>query len=115
VDPRASRRRTLWLAEDGWSIEVIDQRRLPHAFEVVALRSLEEVEGAIQNMSVRGAPLIGVTAAYGVCLALRADASDEASAGVGSRRGCLSPSGRARRAGSRCLVRHWRGWAADTG
>jgi methylthioribose-1-phosphate isomerase len=72
----AGKHRTLWLAADGQSLEIIDQRHLPHRFEVATLRSLEDVERAIQSMQVRGAPLIGVTAAYGVCLALRADASD---------------------------------------
>jgi len=74
----AHKQRTLWLAADGWSLEVIDQRHLPHRFEVATLRSLEDVDRAIQSMQVRGAPLIGVTAAYGVCLALRVDASDAA-------------------------------------
>ena len=70
------RLRTLWLAEDGVSVEVIDQRQLPHRFEVATLRTLAETELAIQTMLVRGAPLIGVVAAYGVCLGLRADPSD---------------------------------------
>ncbi len=69
--------RTLWVAADGWSVEVIDQRALPHAFEIVRLQSVEEVAHAIRSMMVRGAPLIGATAAYGVCLAVRADPGDE--------------------------------------
>ncbi|MEM7410392.1 MAG: S-methyl-5-thioribose-1-phosphate isomerase [Myxococcota bacterium] len=69
-------RRTLWLGEDGHSVEIIDQTRLPHAFETVSLRGLEDAERAIRDMLVRGAPLIGVTAAYGVCLGLREDPSD---------------------------------------
>ncbi len=68
--------RTIWLAADGWSVEIIDQRRLPHAFTTLRLSSLAETAEAIRTMAVRGAPLIGATAAYGVCLALRADASD---------------------------------------
>ena len=68
--------RSIWLAEDGVTVEVIDQTRLPHAFVVARLSSLEDAAEAIRSMVVRGAPLIGVTAAYGVCLALRADASD---------------------------------------
>lgn len=76
VDGKAYR--TIWLARDGWSIEVIDQTRLPHAFEVVTLKTLEEGANAIRSMVVRGAPLIGVTAAYALCLALREDASDAA-------------------------------------
>ena len=69
--------RTIWLAPDGWSVEIIDQTRLPHELAIVALQSLEDAARAIKTMQVRGAPLIGATAAYGVCLALRADASDE--------------------------------------
>ena len=68
--------RTLRVAEDGSSVEIIDQTRLPHAFSIVALRTLEDAARAITTMQVRGAPLIGVTAAYGLCLALRADPSD---------------------------------------
>jgi methylthioribose-1-phosphate isomerase len=70
--------RTIWLNDDGWSVEIIDQTRLPHAFETVTLRSLDDAARAISTMQVRGAPLIGATASYGVALALREDASDEA-------------------------------------
>jgi methylthioribose-1-phosphate isomerase len=70
--------RTIWLNPDGASVEIIDQTKLPHAFETVTLRTLDEAARAIATMQVRGAPLIGATAAYGVALALRADASDEA-------------------------------------
>jgi methylthioribose-1-phosphate isomerase len=70
--------RTIWLSPDGWSVEIIDQTKLPFAFETVTLRSLEDAAQAISTMQVRGAPLIGATAAYGVALALRDDASDEA-------------------------------------
>src|SRR6476646_9148357 len=69
--------RTIWLEADGWSVGVIDQTRLPHRFATVRLTTLEEAAHAIAAMQVRGAPLIGATAAYGVCLALRADPSDE--------------------------------------
>ena len=68
--------RTIWLGRDGWSVEIIDQTRLPHAFEIVRLASLDDVARAIRDMQVRGAPLIGVTAAYGLALAMRADPSD---------------------------------------
>ena len=70
--------RTIWLGSDGKSVEIIDQTKLPHKFETVTLRSLEDAARAISTMQVRGAPLIGATAAYGVALALRADASDDA-------------------------------------
>ena len=68
--------RTIWLGADGWSVEVIEQTRLPHRFETIALKTVGEVAHAIKSMQVRGAPLIGATAAYGLALALRADASD---------------------------------------
>jgi len=70
--------RTIWLAENGWSVEIIDQARLPHVFETVTLKTVDDAAYAIKAMLVRGAPLIGATAAYGVCLALREDASDDA-------------------------------------
>ncbi|MFZ1103034.1 MAG: S-methyl-5-thioribose-1-phosphate isomerase [Hyphomicrobiaceae bacterium] len=70
--------RTIWLAADGWSVAIIDQARLPHELVIVSLRTVEDAARAIKAMQVRGAPLIGAAAAYGVCLALRADASDEA-------------------------------------
>ncbi len=70
--------RTIWVAEDGWSVEIIDQTKLPFSFETARLSTLDDAARAIRIMQVRGAPLIGATAAYGVCLALRADASDAA-------------------------------------
>jgi methylthioribose-1-phosphate isomerase len=68
--------RTIRVAEDGHTVEILDQTQLPHAFRLVALRTLDDALRAIRTMQVRGAPLIGVTAAYGLCLALRADPSD---------------------------------------
>jgi methylthioribose-1-phosphate isomerase len=68
--------RTIWLEADGWSVGIIDQTRLPHRFAKVTLRRPEEAAQAIRDMLVRGAPLIGATAAYGMCLAARQDASD---------------------------------------
>ncbi|MDH3239613.1 MAG: S-methyl-5-thioribose-1-phosphate isomerase [Alphaproteobacteria bacterium] len=68
--------RTIWVAEDGWSVKVIDQTLLPHRFQVMTLQSAEDAVRAIARMHVRGAPLIGATAAYGLCLALRHDARD---------------------------------------
>jgi methylthioribose-1-phosphate isomerase len=69
--------RTIWLGPDGKSVEIIDQTKLPHKFETVTLRTLNDAARAISTMQVRGAPLIGATAAYGVALRLRQDASDE--------------------------------------
>ena len=71
------RYRTIWLHDDSWSVEVIDQTRLPHEFEVKRLTSPEAAADAIVTMVVRGAPLIGVTAAYGLCLAMRNDPTEE--------------------------------------
>src|ERR1700732_3987340 len=70
--------RSIWLEPDGWSVGVIDQTVLPHRFATARLVTLEEAAHAIRAMVIRGAPLIGATAAYGICLALRADASDKA-------------------------------------
>jgi methylthioribose-1-phosphate isomerase len=76
VDGKA--RRSIWIEPDGWSVGVIDQTALPHRFATARLATLDEAAHAIRVMVIRGAPLIGATAAYGICLALRADASDEA-------------------------------------
>ena len=69
--------RTIWLAPDGWSVEILDQTRLPHELAIISLKSMEEAARALLTMQVRGAPLIGATAAYGLAMAIRADASDE--------------------------------------
>lgn len=71
-------KRTIWLNADGRAVDVIDQRWLPHEFRVATLRTAAEAATAIRDMWVRGAPLIGVTAAYGVALAMRADPTDAA-------------------------------------
>ena len=68
--------RTIWLAEDGQAVEVIDQTALPHAFRVVRLSIWADAARAIATMVVRGAPLIGATAAWGMAMAAREDASD---------------------------------------
>lgn len=70
--------RTIWLAPDGWRVAVIDQTRLPFRFETVLLGTAEQAAEAIRTMVVRGAPLIGATASYGVALAMRADSDDAA-------------------------------------
>jgi methylthioribose-1-phosphate isomerase len=70
--------RTIWLEADGATVGIIDQTQLPHRFVTIALASLDDAARAIATMQVRGAPLIGAAAAYGVALAMRADASDEA-------------------------------------
>jgi len=70
--------RSVWVEADGWSVGIIDQTRLPHEFALLRLASAEDCARAIKTMQTRGAPLIGAVAAYGLALALRADASDEA-------------------------------------
>lgn len=68
--------RSLWPVAGARAIEIIDQSALPHAFRVLRLVSLDDAAHAIRSMQVRGAPLIGATAAYGVALALNAGSDD---------------------------------------
>ncbi len=68
--------RTIWLGADGTTVQAIDQTLLPHKFVIRNLRSMEDAEKAIRTMIVRGAPLIGAAAAYGMALAMAADPSD---------------------------------------
>lgn len=68
--------RSIWLNEDGSSVDIIDQTKLPHSFSIHTLRSLDDAAEAISTMRVRGAPLIGATAAYGIALAMRRNSSD---------------------------------------
>ncbi len=75
--------RTIWperlpSAGEPGSVAIIDQTKLPHRLEVAELRGLNDAARAIRDMLVRGAPLIGATAAYGIALALHDDASDAA-------------------------------------
>lgn len=70
--------RTIWPSADGTAVEIIDQTRLPHAFVTVRLAGLDDAAHAIRAMLVRGAPLIGAAAAWGIWLAMRADSSDAA-------------------------------------
>ena len=70
--------RTIWLNADGRSVDIIDQRWLPHEFRVETLETVADVATAIRDMWVRGAPLIGATAAYGMALQMTVDASDAA-------------------------------------
>ncbi|WP_279243726.1 S-methyl-5-thioribose-1-phosphate isomerase [Candidatus Litorirhabdus singularis] len=70
--------RSLQYSPEGPGLQIIDQTLLPHQLRVVSLRTLDDFCTAISSMQVRGAPLIGVTAAYGLALSLAADASDAA-------------------------------------
>jgi methylthioribose-1-phosphate isomerase len=70
--------RTVWVEPDGASVGTIDQTLLPHRYATIRLASADDAARAIKSMQVRGAPLIGAVAAYGLALALREDASDAA-------------------------------------
>ena len=71
--------RSVWVdQEDGWTIRIFDQTRLPWALEILRLSTPAHAAHAIRAMQTRGAPLIGAVAAYGMCLAMRADPSREA-------------------------------------
>jgi methylthioribose-1-phosphate isomerase len=67
--------RTIW--SEGETVLVIDQTKLPHQFAVVSWRVVDDVAEGIRSMVVRGAPLIGAAAAYGIALAMKADPSDQ--------------------------------------
>ena len=69
--------RSIWLNKNGWSADIIDQTHLPHEFIIKTLNSMQDAAEAVSVMRVRGAPLIGATAAYGMALAMREDASDD--------------------------------------
>ena len=68
--------RTIWVSDDGQAVDIIDQTKLPFEFETVRLETVQEAAHAIFDMLVRGAPLIGATAAYGYALGMKADPSD---------------------------------------
>ena len=85
-------RRTLWPSVERNALFVIDQRQLPHRFVVERLADVAAVFAAIRDMWVRGAPLIGVTAAYGIALQALADASDGALQAAADRLGSARPT-----------------------
>ena len=68
--------RSIWFDSNDSRVKIIDQRLLPYNFKIIAIESLEEFEVAIKDMAVRGAPLIGVTAAFGVARQMLRDPSD---------------------------------------
>ena len=88
--------RSIWQERDGQKpggdVCVIDQTKLPFEFEIVRLRSMGAAAQAIRTMIVRGAPLIGATAAWGVAMAMRVDASDEALAQAVAELGATRPT-----------------------
>lgn len=69
--------RSIWLSDNGWSVNIFDQRKLPWELEIVELRTAADATCAIKEMWTRGAPLLAMTAAYGLCLAMRENASDQ--------------------------------------
>jgi methylthioribose-1-phosphate isomerase len=89
IDGRLAR--TIRSLDDG-TVEIIDQTRLPHRVERARLAGLEDAARAIETMQVRGAPLIGVTAAFGLALALRDDRSDSGLARASARLAATRPT-----------------------
>ncbi|MDG2475043.1 MAG: S-methyl-5-thioribose-1-phosphate isomerase [Paracoccaceae bacterium] len=69
--------RSIWFDEESKAVNIIDQRVLPHEFKIISLDTLKDFEIAIKHMAVRGAPLIGATAAFGMACQMRRDPSDE--------------------------------------
>ncbi|MDN2566670.1 S-methyl-5-thioribose-1-phosphate isomerase [Aquibium sp. A9E412] len=84
--------RTIWLDADGETVRILDQTLFPHRFTTAALSDVEEAAHAIRAMLVRGAPLIGATAAYGMALAMRADPSDGNLAAAAERLAATRPT-----------------------
>ena len=68
--------RSIWYDHELSKVKIIDQRWLPHDFKIAELETIQSFATAIRDMWVRGAPLIGATAAYGIAVALRTDASN---------------------------------------
>jgi len=77
MNVRGQAMRTIWLGADGRTVEIIDQTKLPHELVISRLATVADAARAIGTMQVRGAPLIGAAAAYGVALAVAEDPSDE--------------------------------------
>jgi methylthioribose-1-phosphate isomerase len=84
--------RTIWPAEDGRIVKIIDQTKLPHTFEILRLENCAAVADAILSMKVRGAPLIGAAAAYGVALAMADNPSAAAMDGALKLLGATRPT-----------------------
>ncbi len=84
--------RTIWPAAEDRRVEIIDQTLLPHRLHIALLSSLDDAVKAIEGMQVRGAPLVGATAAYGICLAVDADPSHEHLVSASSRLAATRPT-----------------------
>ena len=92
MNVRGRAMRTIWPAADGRTIEIIDQTRLPHELVIVGLQTLDDAARAIATMQVRGAPLIGATAAYGMALAAAGDPSDRGLEAAASKLAATRPT-----------------------
>ena len=68
---------TIWVDDNKNSINIIDQTLLPHKLKILNLKKVEDFYHAIKNMNVRGAPLIGVTGAYGLTFAIKENPTSE--------------------------------------
>jgi methylthioribose-1-phosphate isomerase len=85
--------RSVWVdPADGWSIRIIDQTALPWSFDILRLTNAREVAHAIRSMQIRGAPLIGAVAAYGLAVALRTDSSAESMESTAAMLGATRPT-----------------------
>ena len=69
--------KSIWLDRKKEAVIAIDQRLLPHQFKLLFLKNIKDIKKAVKEMVVRGAPLIGVTAAYGIYLSMKKDPSDK--------------------------------------
>jgi len=92
MNVRGRAMRTIWPAADGRTVEIIDQTRLPHELVIIGLQTLDDAARAIATMQVRGAPLIGAAAAYGIALATAADPSDRGIEAAASKLAATRPT-----------------------
>jgi methylthioribose-1-phosphate isomerase len=92
MNVRGRAMRTIWLGADGRTVEIIDQTRLPHELVIVGLETLDDAERAITTMQLRGAPLIGAAAAYGMALAVASDPSDNGLEAAASKLAATRPT-----------------------
>jgi methylthioribose-1-phosphate isomerase len=92
MNVRGRAMRTIWLGSDGRTVEIIDQTRLPHELVIVGLETLDDAARAITTMQVRGAPLIGAAAAYGMALAVASDPSDHGLEAAASKLAATRPT-----------------------
>jgi methylthioribose-1-phosphate isomerase len=92
MNVRSRAMRTIWPAADERTVEIIDQTQLPHELVIVGLQTLDDAAHAIATMQVRGAPLIGAAAAYGVALATAENPSDRGIEAAASKLAATRPT-----------------------